>query len=193
MLLYKTKPLSPLTERQGHQRELWGALTSFGRFMDGLQSHLEMISQQRYWTGGLNEITCVCPNPGCASPAPQAGTAEVMPGNGRRGSPWPIIPFFMRKENPTQPNPMLRHCLEQPSQINTTCFWQWARGPCLRKQAREAGNQLVGFVPTAANEEPSFSCQLPLGPPQVSPFSPVAALSPAAAGRVGGVLGICIV
>lgn len=68
----------------------------------------------------------------------------------------------------TQPSAIPRHCLEQPSQINAPRSWQRARGPCLCEQSREAGNQLAGIVPTAANEEPRFSFQLPLGRPRVS-------------------------
>lgn len=92
----------------------------------------------------------------------------------------------------TQPNPTLRHCVAQLSQINTTHPWQGAGAPRLPKQSREAGNQSVPFVRRAANEEPRSSCQHPPGPPQVlvragTPRA-AAVFCPAAAARAGEVL-----
>lgn len=163
MILYKIKPLSPPWRNAGTSEAALGCSDLLGPFMGGLQSSLEIISQWRSWTEGLNKITGVCPNPGCASPAARARRAEVMPGGGHRGSPRPVIPFCVCvQRNPTQPHPQTLPWATESNKRNA--LLAAGSGPCLRKQSREAGNQLVGFVPTAANEEPHFSCQLPPGP-----------------------------
>lgn len=97
-------------------------------------------------------------------PCSHAGTTEVMPSRGHRGSPWPVIPFSCACKE-TQPNPSRNTALSD--QINARRSWQRHRRPpppCLHKQEREFGNLSAGFVPTAADGEPCFACQLPRGP-----------------------------
>lgn len=130
---------------------------------------------------------------------PKVAQQKLCPAVGTEAALDPLLHFSCACKE-TQPNPILRRCLEQPSRV------QHARGkvlggPCLHKQSREAGNQLVGFLLTAANEQPRFSCQLPPEPGallRASTPNPESMSSPAAADGVGEVLGnrvlqICIV
>lgn len=68
--------------------------------------------------------------------------------------------FMCVQRNPTQPIP--KHCLKRPNQREA--LLAAAPPPCLHKQEREFGNLSAGFVPTAADGEPCFACQLPRGP-----------------------------
>lgn len=77
---------------------------------------------------------------------------------GEPSARYSILHVRAKKPNPTpSPDTALSNRVKQT-------LLAAGSGPCLRKQSREAGNQLVGFVPTAANEEPHFSRQLPPGP-----------------------------
>ncbi|EOB06206.1 hypothetical protein Anapl_01221 [Anas platyrhynchos] len=59
-------------------------------------------------------------------PCSHAGTAEVMPSRGHRGSPWPVIPFSCACKE-TQPNPSRNTALSD--QINARRSWQRHRRP----------------------------------------------------------------
>lgn len=59
-------------------------------------------------------------------PCSHAGTTEVMPSRGHRGSPWPVIPFSCACKE-TQPNPSRNTALSD--QINARRSWQRHRRP----------------------------------------------------------------